>query len=252
VRASRAIKRWLDQSRLAFDELVFPWECQVCGEAALGSPFCEACRRLLLEAASAPACERCAMPLGPWADRRGGCSECRGRSLGFDAAIALGPYEGPIRDLCIRLKRERNAWLAPWLADLLVEARPGLATVSEGAWVAPVPLHWRRQWTRGYNQADALARRLARRLSLRLVQPLRRAVATAKLAHVGRVERAEQMRGAFQTRRLVSLQGRTVLLVDDILTTGATCGAAARALKRQGAAKVVAVVIGRAQGTLLR
>jgi predicted amidophosphoribosyltransferase len=112
----------------------------------------------------------------------------------------------------------------------------------------PVPLHWRRRWQRGYNQAEALARGLAVRLALPVRQPLRRVVSTPHLAQIGRVERARVMRGAFRAERTPALAGRPVLLVDDILTTGATCGAAARALKRGGAARVVAVVIGRAEG----
>jgi ComF family protein len=229
------------------EALVFPWQCPICDGEAQGSPFCDGCRRELLEA-SGPSCARCAMPLGPWADRRGGCSECRGRSLGFDAAIALGPYQGPIRDLCLRLKREANAWLAPWLAELLVEARPEVGREAGDPRVVPVPLHWRRQWERGYNQADELARGLSRRLGLRKVHALRRVVATPALARAGRTERARVMRQAFAPRRSSSVAGRTVLLVDDILTTGATCGAAARALKRAGAKRVVAVVIARAEG----
>jgi predicted amidophosphoribosyltransferase len=79
---------------------------------------------------------------------------------------------------------------------------------------------------------------------------LRRVVRTPKLATLGRVERAELLRNAFKVNyfHVNACFGRTVLLVDDILTTGATCGAAARALKRAGAARVVAVVIGRADG----
>ncbi len=101
------------------------------------------------------------MPVGPYADRSGGCSECRGRPLGFDAAIALGPYQGPIRHLCLGLKHERNAWLARWLGELAAEAFSDSlrAEVEAGAWVVPVPLHWRSRLRRGYNQAEALAQR---------------------------------------------------------------------------------------------
>ena len=73
--------------------------------------------------ATASVCPRCALSAGPFADLRGGCGSCRDRSLGFDAALALGPYEGELQDLCLRLKHEQNAWLAPWLSDLFVEAR---------------------------------------------------------------------------------------------------------------------------------
>jgi ComF family protein len=164
--------------------------------------------------------------------------------------VAFGPYQGPVRELCLRLKRHPDAWLARWMAELIVEARPVLAAEAAktpDALVAPVPLHWRRWWARGYNQAEELARGLAGRLGLKAARPLRRVRHTEILAGLGRVERARTLRGAFRARS-ESLQGRTVLLVDDILTTGATCGAAARALKRAGAKRVVAVVVGRAEG----
>lgn len=188
------------------------------------------------------------MPIGPWEQDQAGCSECRGKSLGFDGAVALGPYQGPIRHLCLQLKRDRNAWLAPWLAELLIESRGEILRRYEGARVVPVPLHWQRRWVRGYNQSEALGRRLARRLGARFVRPLRRVVSTPVLAELNRAERAKAMRGVFRVRNSGTIEGRTVLLVDDILTTGATCGSAARALKQAGAARVVAVVIGRAGG----
>lgn len=250
--ARQFLHQWAAEGCRALEALVFPWVCSICEGPGDDSPFCAPCRRVLLDDASGRACPRCAMPLGPWENQAGGCAECRGRSLGFDAALALGPYDGTIRDLCLRLKRERNAWLAPWLAEVLVEARAEVRQIPGDAWVVPVPLHWKRQWQRGYNQADALAGGLAKRLSLRLAHPLRRVGATPPLAFAGRVERAHLMRGAFEIRRRGAagrgLSGRTVLLVDDILTTGATCGAAARVLKRAGAARVVVVVIGRAEG----
>jgi ComF family protein len=122
--------------------------------------------------------------------------------------------------------------------------------MPEDAWVVPVPLHWWRSWERGYNQSDELARRLAKRLALRRVCALRRIVATDPLAQMGRAERARVMRDAFRVRPALNsaLAGRTIVLVDDILTTGATSGAAARTLKKAGAARVVVVVIGRAEG----
>jgi ComF family protein len=168
--------------------------------------------------------------------------------LGFDGAVALGPYEGPIRYLCLQMKRLRGAWLAPWVADLLIEARGEALRELDGALVAAVPLHWRRRWRRGYNQADEVARRLAQRLGLALARPLRRIVPTPVLARKSRTERAALLRGAFHARQAAPLQHRTVLLVDDVLTTGATCGSAARALKQAGAARVIAVVVGRAEG----
>ena len=233
----------------AVDSLAFPPYCPVCDADTGGPAFCEACRDELL-GASGLACLRCAMPIGPYSDQSGGCSECRGRPLGFDSAIALGPYRGPIRHLCLGLKHERNAWMARWLGELVVEAcaESLREEVKAGAWVVPVPLHWRRRLGRGYNQAEALARGLARKLSLPVRPALRRVSPTPALSLAGRSERAKIMKGAFRAGRTSGLRGRPVLLVDDILTTGATCGAAARALKRAGASRVVVVVVARAEG----
>ena len=251
--AASAVRAWLAAGVGTAASLAFPWECPVCGadDEGRASPFCDACRAELVDAAGR-ACERCASPVGPYADVDG-CRECRGRKFGFDGALALGPYQGPLRSVCLMLKREPEAWLGRWLAELLVEARPELKALTggpAGAVVAPVPLHWRRWWSRGYNQADELAGSLSAALGLRLARPLKRVRDTEKLAGLGRVERAETMRGAFRVRRngADSVRGRTVLLVDDVLTTGSTCGAAARALKAAGAKRVIAVVVGRASG----
>lgn len=241
------LQRWVSACLGAADALAFPWSCRLCGVESERDPFCASCRAELLGAAS-PACGRCALPLGPWARPRDGCRECRGRSLGFDGAIALGPYTGPVRELCLALKHEPNAWLAAWLADLLIEARGAALEAVGEACVVPIPLHWRRHWSRRYNQAEALGQRLARRLGHPCLPALRRVAPTRPLAGLGRTERLALMHGAFRARRPRRLRDRTVILVDDVMTTGATCGAAARALKQAGAGRVVAVLIGRAEG----
>ncbi len=234
--ARRKFAGWLSNVREAVDALVFPWSCPVCGNEGSESPFCQLCRQRLLDEsarATASACPRCALSAGPFADLREGCGVCRGRSLGFDAALALGPYNGDIQDLCLRLKQESNAWLAPWLSDLFVEARrDAMSHLPRDTWIVPIPLHWRRRWWRGYNQAEALAHGFARRLDLPVYHPLRRVIATGRLAHKGRTARAKAMRGVFRSQSSRRLIGRTVLLVDDVLTTGATCGDAARGAQK--------------------
>jgi ComF family protein len=239
---------WLGAISRAIDALVFPWSCAACGAEGTGGAFCPACRGALREHAAQSACPRCALPAGPYADLRGGCGDCRGRSLGFDAAVALGPYDGTLRDLCLRLKHDRDAWLAPWLSDLWAEARREAIDrldLPPDAWIVPVPLHWRRHWERGYNQAEALARGLSRRLGYPVKRPLRRIAETKKLATMSATDRTEALRDAFRARPTRALKDRTILLVDDVLTTGATSGAAARALKKAGAGRVVVAVIAR-------
>ena len=92
----------------------------------------------------------CAMPVGPFADVRKGCTECRGKALGFDAAVTLGPYAGPIRQTCLALKHESQAWLARWVAELVVAARADAIRAAAGAQgdragVVAVPPRWRKR-----------------------------------------------------------------------------------------------------------
>ena len=229
----------------AAGDLLFPHACQICEAEEIDGAFCESCRDELCQSGES-ACPRCAEPVGPFAPRSRDCSACRKKRFGFDGAIALGPYQGPIREVCLRMKNSRDAWLARWVGDLLVEAREPLLRRANPSVVVAVPLHWSRRLRRGYNQAEAIARRVALRLALPRVEGLRRTRRTPKLADLGRAERVEVLNRAFRATPRMDLAGRTVLLVDDVLTSGATCGGAARALKQVGAKRVIVLVVGRA------
>jgi ComF family protein len=115
--------------------------------------------------------------------------------------------------------------------------------------VVPVPLHWWRYWRRGYNQAEALAEGIAKQLKLPIRRSLKRVVGTRRLAGLSRSARGEVIRDVFRVRAHSRMTGCTVLLVDDVLTTGATCSGAARALKKAGAARVVVAVLARTEQT---
>src|SRR5882762_1951906 len=110
--------RWAE-SALArgLGHLLFSAPCAICGTDE--GPLCQDCAGEMRDCGSQ--CPRCALAAGPWADLERGCSECRGRSQGFDEAVALGPYQGPIRDLCLRLKNVNNAWLSRWASDLMMD-----------------------------------------------------------------------------------------------------------------------------------
>lgn len=243
---SRPPNPWL----LSLETLLFPSNCLLCSAQILSGPLCPSCRADILSAAARPACPRCAMTLAAFehSSPSKGCGDCQGRSLGFDAALALGPYHGPIRDLVLILKRRSGGWLARWLIDLLIQARRPALEHLDVRHVVSVPLHWRRRLARGHNQAEDLARRLASVLGAPYQDPLRRVRPTEKLAGKGRTERASLLRGAFALRRPGTRLEGGVLLVDDILTTGATCGAAARALRAAGSRPIIAVVLARAEG----
>jgi ComF family protein len=187
------------------------------------------------------------VPVGPYVDTTDGCLKCRTTRFAFASVIRAGAYDGHLRMLCLRLKAQRNEYLGRVLADLLWEQQSDRLRAAGADCVVGVPLHWTRRLWRGFNQADVLARRLAGALQVphgsRILSRTRQ---TAPQARLGVAERAGNVRDAFRARPRKCLQGGTVLLVDDILTTGSTCSEAARALRAAGAAVVHVAVVARA------
>ena len=111
--------------------------------------------------------------------------------------------------------------------------------------IVPMPLHWRRGWERGFNQSELLAREIAKKWNVPLQQAVRRVKSTAPQAGLTNAKRRTNVAGAFAVKKNVRLDGARVLLVDDVLTTGATAAACARALKRAGAAHVALLALAR-------
>jgi ComF family protein len=164
----------------------------------------------------------------------------------FDQVIRLGPYDGLLREVILRLKHAPGEGLAEVLGELWADhSAPRLRSLG-AALVVPVPLHWWRRLTRGYNQSEVLAQALAARLGLPC-RPgcLRQVRATSHQKGQSPANRRSNVRDAFRGQSRPELKGQTVLLVDDVLTTGSTAGEAARALRRAGAARVVVAVLAR-------
>jgi ComF family protein len=230
--------------------LAYPACCQLCGRPAPQSaPFCDACRAAFL-ADAPPACPHCAAEVGPFAVIDGRCVRCRGEPFRFDAALRLGPYDGPLREAVLRMKHHAGEGLAELLGQLWADHAGADFRAAGADVIAPVPLHWRRRWLRGYNQSEALAHGMAARLRLPCgTCGLRRIRATPVQTSQTPAGRRENVRGAFAAARTPRLAGKTVLLIDDVMTTGATASEAAGALKAAGAGRVVVAVLTHAHGT---
>ena len=175
-------------------------------------------------------------------DAEGRCALCRSGLRGFDAAYCFGAYEGVLRELIHLLKYGRIQTLAGPLGDLMAAALPRDQAFDA---VVPVPLHWRRQWKRGFNQSELLARSISRRTAAPMVRALCRRHATQTQAGLSNTNRRRNVASAFQCKRPASVAGKKILLIDDVMTTGSTAAACAAALKRAGARKVVLLTVAR-------
>jgi ComF family protein len=175
-------------------------------------------------------------------DAEGRCTLCRSGLRGFDAAYCFGAYEGVLRELIHLYKYGGIKTLARPLGDLLAAALP-----RDLEWnaVVPVPLHWRRQWKRGFNQSELLAQTIARRTGLPVVNALRRVHATQTQAGLSKTNRRRNVAAAFRCKQPGAVAGKRILLIDDVMTTGSTAAACAFALKRAGARKVALLTVAR-------
>ncbi len=168
------------------------------------------------------------------------CALCRNGYRGFDFAYCYGSYDGPLKDLIHLYKYGRVQGLVPHLVPLLSAALP-FDTAYDA--VVPVPLHWRRRWQRGFNQAAELGKGIAARRGFRFAHLLRRARWTGSQAQLSNTDRRANVAGAFRVRG--NVKGFRILLIDDVMTTGATAGACANSLKRAGAKSVTLLTLAR-------
>jgi ComF family protein len=243
------VKPWLD----AVLDLLFPAICPVCdvrSDDRHRRPFCRGCWAAL-PLLTESGCRVCGRRfVGLPADLA--CDGCRRDPPAFAYARAAAVYQDGMRAAIHALKyRGRTAVAAP-LADLLAEAgprllaAPGVPTRVPVDAIVPVPLHPARLAERGFNQAELLAASCARAWKVPLLtRALTRTRPTAPQTDLDAEARRRNVAGAFAVARPSEVAGRRLLLVDDVLTTGSTVSAAARALRKSGAAPVGVLVLAR-------
>lgn len=209
--------------------------CRGCleGFQRIGEPMCRCCGRPFASPVAAEALE----PL---------CRLCRNKYYAFDRARSYGTYDDALSSAVVLLKYEGVRSLGNWFAARLAESVSQEATEWKPDLVVPVPLHADRLRERGYNQAELIAKPLAKRLGLRFGRYLLLRTKPRPVQLVlSRTERWSSVRGAYATRPGARVDNLRILLVDDVLTTGATLDSCSRALKKAGAAAVFGVTVAR-------
>ncbi len=239
--------RWMQEGVAVLADLVYPKVCSACGGRVgrEGSHLCWDCRAAL-PFIRPPYCECCGDPVEGDVTGLFRCAACVERTPAFERARSAVRYRGPIREALQRFKYGRETHLSRDFADLLGACvRTHYAAEPFDA-VAFVPLHRRKRRERTYNQAELLAEDLSRLLRLPLAtRCIERRRATSTQTALSARARRQNVRGAFVVTAVEWVRGRRFLLVDDVMTTGATVDECARAMKEAGAATVCVVTVAR-------
>ena len=229
----------------------FPSDCRLCSAPLTNIsrlPVCPSCL-LAMTPLQAPTCEICGERLsGISISENQICPACQESRPHFVKAVAYGAYDGELRELIHLLKYEQVEPAAGALGRMLAQTIQKLGPIADSILVVPVPLYGRKRRERGFNQAELIARAALKDGALRCemrADVLERTRPTVSQIGLTRPQRVENLRGAFRVPHLNRVVGRTVLLVDDVLTTGTTASECARILRKAGAEKVLVATVAR-------
>jgi len=242
------------QIKTSFIDLVFPEHlmCYLCGcEMPPGQTqyICDTCEGQITKF-TGKICSQCGREIdiayAQHADYFYKCKECQEQFVYFNRHRAYAYYEGPIKEALIGLKYRKQKYQSNYLGLCLADLVLSDHELSRFDFVVPVPVHYSRALSRGYNQAQLISEALCSSLGFGISkQMLKRSRHTKKLKHLGRSSRKEMMNQAFTLNQRVAgdLKGKRILLVDDIYTTGATLNACAKVLYENGCEVIHCVTV---------
>lgn len=234
--------------------LLYPPHCLCCGSSLHREAdryLCEGCKKGIAYIKN-PRCPKCGAGLAPYSRTENGCMYCNTLQLRFDTAFSAAYFHGAVKELIHCFKYSKKEYLIKPLMDITSKAlETGIPFPVNPHWIVPVPLHWRKKMQRGFNQAELLAQYIGRNLGIKMLpRCLSRLRDTHPQTSLSTTQRKENVKGAFRVRAPSNcIKGKTVLLVDDVLTTGLTASECAWALKRAGVERVYVLTVARSVGT---
>ena len=225
-------------------EVLYPYRCPFCGKM-IPEGICDSCRNIL-EEVSEPCCRKCGKPIRN--EQKEYCTDCEKRKPPFEEGRSVWLHKEPVNQAIYRFKYQNQRYYGNLFADCLFEKFSGELKRWQIEAIVPVPLHWKKQHRRGYNQAEILGARLSRLsgIPLRLDLVFRTGY-TIPLKQLNPTERRKMLQNAFYVSEEAA-RCRNVLLIDDIYTSGATIGTIARKMKQKGVSKVYFFTISIGQG----
>ena len=223
--------------------LLWPGLCDICGAsiAAADGRLCRDCWDKLIVGTSSHYCRVCGGDVSEYAAMPTGCGGCQNDKIHFDAIARAGVYETVLRDMILAFKFNDRTEMGGCLCMLANSALQGSGFASQIDFFVPVPLHWRRQFMRGYNQSLLICKGLSHPTA-KISTDLARIRYTQRQFNLSHAKRRRNVAGAFAPRKGHPFKGSNICLVDDISTSMATLNECAKTLKQAGADKVFALV----------
>ncbi|MEW6027532.1 MAG: ComF family protein [Planctomycetota bacterium] len=235
---------------LSFLDLIYPRYCLICSASLNNTDrkaLCTDCTTKITFINQDTSCPRCGIDLGPYVQSDTLCLECHAHPPRFTRAVAVAGYDGIIRDAIHKLKYGCERVLVNELSGLLIARWQGVRhLMPEMDWIMPAPLYKKKLKERGFNQSQLLAERLSEATGIPLeLNNLVKTRPTSDQAGLDSVNRKKNLIDAFEVTNPEFIDGKNILLIDDVLTTGTTASEITRTLKKAGAKAVYVLVLAR-------